>query len=142
MGPVVSSPHSLGVLKFKPGQHAPKRKKSENSLDDLVKVVPRHRPRRLRRLWQPTPLTRLTDRPGDQPSPTVLVIRTESTTVVTVEELVEEEVVPEVRVPVQLGVPAVARSSAFFVSRENVDQSMLDLFCGTGQRDVLQEIIS
>lgn len=108
-----------------------------DSLDDFVKVVSRHGPRRLWRLWQPTSLARLTDRPGDQTRPTVLVVGTESTTVVTVEELVEEQVVPEVRVPVQLGVAAVACSSAFFVPRKDVDQSMLNLFCGTGQRDVL-----
>lgn len=70
------------------------------------------------------------------------MVGTEPTAVVAVEELVEEQVVPEMGVPVQLGVSTVAGSSAFFISRENVDQSMLNLFGGTGQGDVLLQEIS
>lgn len=141
MGPVVSSPHSLGVLNVRNQSQSwpPYWKASRNSLDNFVKVVPRHRPRRLGRLGQPTPLTRLPDRPSDQTRPTVLMVGTESTAVVAVEELVEEQVVPEVGVPVQFGVSTVACSSALFVSCKDVDQPMLDLFRGTGQGDILSQ---
>jgi hypothetical protein len=61
------------------------------------------------------------------------MVGTESAAVIAVEELVEEQVVSEVRVSVKLGVAAVAGSSALFVSGKDVDQPMLDLFSCTGQ---------
>jgi hypothetical protein len=132
MGPVASSPHSLGVLQERLSTARTLHSKGD-SLDDLVKVVSRHRSRRLRCLGQSATFTRLTNRPSDQTRPTVLMVGTKSASVIAVEELVEEQVVSEVRVAVQLGVSAVTGSSALFVTGKDVDQPMLDLFSGASQ---------
>jgi hypothetical protein len=62
---------------------------------------------------------------------------TQSSTVVSVEELVEVDIVSEMRVSVQLGVTAVDSSSTMFVSAEEVDQSVLDLLGTSGKVHVL-----
>ena len=79
----------------------------------------------------------LSDGPRNKSCPTALVRRTKTATVVAVEELVEQDIVPEVRVSVQLWVTAVARPAAFHVSAEDVDQTVLDLIGRAGKRHVV-----
>ena len=53
---------------------------------------------------------------------------TQSSTVISVEELVEVDVIPEMGISVQFGVTTIDGSSTMFVSTEEMDESMLDLF--------------
>lgn len=52
---------------------------------------------------------------------------TQTTTVVAVEELVEENILAEMRVTVELGVATVACTTALHVATEDVDETVLDL---------------
>jgi len=95
----------------------------------------------------------LHDAPSDKTSPTTLVRRTETSSVVSVEELnvsstrnktkasthlVEMDVVSEVGVPVELGVASVDGTSTRVVSAENVDDTMLNLFSDSSEVHELQ----
>ena len=53
---------------------------------------------------------------------------TQSSSVVSVEELVEVDVIPEMGISVQFGVTTIDGSSTMFVSTEEMDESMLNLF--------------
>ena len=66
--------------------------------------------------------------------------RSQSSSVITVEELVEVDIVSEVRVSVQLGVTAIDRSSTVLVSAEDVNDSVLDLLGHTGKVHVLRHV--
>jgi hypothetical protein len=81
-------------------------------------------------LWQSTILSSLHNHPCDQSSPTSLMRCTQSSTIVTVEELVEMDVIPEMGVSVEFGVTTIDSSSTMFISAEEVNESMLD-FLGT-----------
>ena len=83
--------------------------------------------------WQSTVLSSLHNHPSDQTSPTSLVRCSQSPSVVSVEELVEMDVVPEMRISVQLGVSTIDGTSTMFVSAKEMDESMLDLFGTTSQ---------
>jgi hypothetical protein len=58
---------------------------------------------------------------------------TQSSTIISVEEFVEMDIIPEMGVSVQLGVTTVDGSSTMLVSAEQVDESVLDLFGTTSE---------
>jgi hypothetical protein len=55
---------------------------------------------------------------------------TQSSTIVSVEELVEMDVIPEMGISVEFGVSTINGSSTMFISAKEMDESMLD-FLGT-----------
>ena len=55
---------------------------------------------------------------------------TQSSTIVSMEELVEMDVIPEMGISVEFGVPTINGSSTMFISAKEMDESMLD-FLGT-----------
>jgi hypothetical protein len=58
---------------------------------------------------------------------------TQSSTIISVEEFVKMDVIPEMGVSVQFRVTTVDGSSTMFVSAEQVDESVLDLFGTTSE---------
>lgn len=65
----------------------------------------------------------------DQPRPSSLMRRSESTSTICMEELIEPHVVAEVGIVIQLVVSPVRRSTALHVAPEDMNDSVLDLLC-------------
>lgn len=64
---------------------------------------------------------------------------TETASIVAMEEFVVLKVVSEVRVSVELGIPAIVSATTLFIATKDVDDSVLNLFGDGGKRHVLQE---
>lgn len=81
----------------------------------------------LRRLRQPTRRSTLQNMIRHQTTPSSLMTRPKAPPIIPMEELIEPDIVPEVRVKVQLVVPSVRRAPVLAVPREDMYDAVLDL---------------
>lgn len=91
-------------------------------------------------LWsfrQSAEFSRLHDTPSNQPSPACLMTRSQSSSVIPMEKLVEMNVILEMGISVKLGITTVHCSSTMFVSGEDMDKTMLNFFCRAGEGHVV-----
>lgn len=93
-----------------------------------IKVVLCRAPRRPWGSRQPAAHTRLHNVVRDEPGPSSLVGGSKTPAIISMEELMELEIVPEVGVSVELGVAAVEGALTLFVAGEDMNETVLDLF--------------
>lgn len=70
-------------------------------------------------------------------SPSSLMRRSQASSIVSVEELMEEHVIPKVRVTIQLLVTAVGRTTTLHVTPENVDKPVLNFLGNLGKVHII-----